>query len=311
MLELEKLKIAVLYGGIGSEREVSLESGKAVSTALKAIGLNIEDVIVDGSEEQIAGLDCDVAFLALHGEFGEDGQIQDLLEKNSILYTGSNVDASRLAMDKARSKVVFKKTLLPTAPWFTIKKGTDIESALFMNKMSLPCVVKPNSRGSSVGVHIVREDEDFAAAVDDVFKIDDTAIVEKFISGRELTVGVVGDQALPVIEMEVTDGFYDYQAKYQDGRTSYHCPADINSDIEALCKAIATSACKAIGTRDMSRVDFILSRNGLVILEINTIPGFTSHSLLPMAAQNAGMTFTDLCLKIIELALKRKDLLAN
>lgn len=302
-------RVAVLYGGIGSEREVSRQSGKAVLEALLDSGCNAFGVEVTGKPEQIGGIECDLAFIALHGEFGEDGQVQQLLEDSGISYIGSGVEASRTIMNKSATKDKFVKLGLPTANWFDLKQGEFYRELLAENKFSLPCVVKPNSRGSSVGVHIVRNENELAPALESVFEIDEQAIVERYVSGRELTVGVLHGKALPVIELEVPDAFYDYNAKYEDDRTVYHCPAKINSDIAQLCSSIAEFACSSLGVRDMARVDFILGRKGLVLLEINTIPGFTSHSLLPKAAAAQGISFKQLCLELVEKALQREGVI--
>lgn len=300
------LRVAVLCGGVGSEREVSLESGAAVTGALEQAGFTAVRKELTGDPAEIAALDFPIAFLALHGEYGEDGQVQELLEKRGIPYTGSGPRASALAMDKNAAKALFKEAGIPVAPGVIVGVGEDAAKKVAAAGMSLPVVVKPNSRGSSVGVSIVREAGELAVAVEKALCVDEQALVEGYLQGRELTVGLLDGRALPVIEMVASADFYDYHAKYQDDRTRYLCPAPISAQEAELCRDYAQRGYKALGMRDMARLDFILTAAGPFILEANSIPGFTSHSLLPKAAANAGYSFPELCKKLVEMAWNRR-----
>jgi len=305
-------KIGVLLGGPSSEREISLKSGKAVLEAFKALGLDVIaiDIKTDNEEENIkliksSGINC--AFIALHGYFGEDGGIQQVLEKLKLPYTGSGVSASRLAMDKIASRKIFEKNGLQVPKYRSIDKESCNEKLNFKNTFGLPLVIKPAANGSSVGLSIIGKEEKLKEAIDLAFSFDDRVIVEEYIKGRELTVGVLDDLALPVIEIIPKNMFFDFEAKYKPGMTDYVIPAQLEEGIAKNVKGAALASHKLLGCFGCSRVDIILDgHNRCFVLEVNTIPGFTSTSLLPKAAKTVGIEFSDLCLKLIKLAYEKK-----
>lgn len=302
---LETARIAVLCGGPGVERAISLESGTCVTEGLRAAGLRAERQIVSGDPEEIARLDADLVFLALHGEFGEDGTVQGLLESRGLPYTGSNPAASALAMDKQATKAMFATVHIPT-PAGTLIRDVDEAARCVMDAgLAYPLVVKPNSRGSSVGVQIVRSAETLAAAVAGALAIDEAALAERFIAGREMTVGILGGDMLPVVELRTGNEFYDFEAKYVSEATEYICPAPLDADEVERLHTVARAAVDVVGVRDMGRVDILFAGGVPYVLEINTIPGMTSHSLLPKAAAAAGCSFADLCRRIATLAWSR------
>ncbi len=308
--KLAALKTAVLCGGPGVEREVSLNSGQAVYEALAKAGFSVEKAILPeiGFEKYLRSLDCQVAVMMLHGEFGEDGKPQAILEDRGIAFTGSTAAVCEVAIDKNVSKKLFRRHGVPTADWIIASKGEDVAAKLAAAGIVLPVVVKPNTRGSSVGVTILREPAGLRAALDKVFEIDDVAIVEKFVPGRELTVSWLDGQLLPVIEMVADGTFYDYQAKYLSDKTKYTCPARLGADELARVNAVAENVLKIVSVRDLSRVDIILGPSGPVVLEVNTSPGFTSHSLVPLAAKTAGIDMAELCARLVEMAARRGGL---
>ncbi|MGD0336485.1 MAG: D-alanine--D-alanine ligase [Candidatus Omnitrophota bacterium] len=301
-------KIGVLMGGPSSEREISLKSGKAVYEALKQSGVNAVgiDIKTDNIKEDmrvISSHKIDCAFIALHGRFGEDGTIQEILEDLGIPYTGSGVESSRRAMDKIVSLGFFEKAGLTVARYEVLRKNTNWS---FSGNIGFPLVVKPASHGSSIGLSIIDEETDLAQAVNLAFSFDERVIIEEYIKGRELTVGILDEQALPVIEIVPKKRFFDYEAKYQSGLTDYVVPALLKESIAKKAQEISLKAHKVLGCYGCSRVDLILNEAGLIyILEINTIPGFTSTSLLPKAARATGIEFTQLCFKLIELAYEK------
>lgn len=297
-------KIAVLMGGPGSERVISLASGKAVAEAIKSLGYEVTEVDVTG-HEVVLPPGTELAYNLIHGTFGEDGELQTQLEKLGVPYTGAGVRASRICFDKAQTKEVFVKAGVPTplSEIFTFA-GSPVKPSL-----SLPFVVKPPREGSSVGVHIVHEESEIAPALDDVAKYDSKVLVEQFIKGRELTVSILNDQALPVIHICPRSGFYDLKNKYpwlsKTGKTDYICPADLTEEETAKVQAAALAAHKAVGIEVYSRVDVLLREDGEpFVIEINTIPGMTSSSLVPKAAAAVGMDFPSLCEEIARQSLK-------
>lgn len=282
-------------GGSSAEREVSLRSGTAVANGLRKAGYEVAEIDISGRELNIPD-DVDGVFIALHGEFGEDGRVQSLLDRRGLPYTGSGSEASKAAFDKAISKKVFVESGIPTPEYEILRKG-DIRT------MPLPVVVKPARQGSTIGVCRVLSESDWADAVSDTFSYDSEAIVEAYIKGRELTVGIVGDEALPVIEIVAPDGWYDYSAKYTKGACRYLVPAPIDGELSRSYRALAMRTFEALGCRGFARVDCRMSESGeLYILELNTIPGFTETSLLPMAAAESGINFSELCDRIINMA---------
>jgi D-alanine-D-alanine ligase len=294
-------KIAVLMGGPSAEREVSLATGRGISKALRSLGADVVDVDVRDAKFELPR-DVEFAFIALHGTFGEDGQVQQILEERGVAYTGEGVKESRLAFDKIRSKVKFREHGVRTPEWETI-------GAHQRPRMQLPVVVKAPRQGSTVGVYIVKETEELEPAIADAAKYDHELLIEKFVSGRELTIGVLGDQALPILEIIPKGGFYDFTNKYpflnpQAGGAAQHiCPARIEPEKTKEIQELALRAFRALGLRVYSRVDVILSQTGEpFVLEINTIPGMTEASLLPEAAAAVGISYVDLCRRVIALS---------
>ncbi len=289
--------VAVLKGGPSSEREVSLRSGAAVAKGLRQAGYTVTEIDVTGRVIEIpAGIEA--VFVALHGEFGEDGTVQAILRDRGIPYTGSNPESSRRAFDKQLSLRAFKAAGVPTPPGEILAAGQ-------ARSRPLPVVVKPLRQGSSYGVHRVFAEAEWAPALADALRYDGEVLVEQYIEGLELTVGIVGDQVLPVVEIRAPQGFYDYDAKYTyaQGQTEYLVPAPLASDRAAECRRLAGLAFQALGCAGMGRVDFRMNAAGeLFALELNNIPGFTETSLLPKAARAAGIEFSELCDRIMRLA---------
>jgi len=299
-------KIAVLMGGPGSERDVSLATGRGVSKALRSLGPDVVDVDVRDEDFQLPK-DVDLAFLTIHGTFGEDGTLQKILEDRGISYTGEGVEGSRSAFDKFLTKEKFRAHNVVTAEWEVIEVGQ-------RPKIPVPLVVKPPCQGSTVGVVIVKNESELDSAIKEAGKYDRKLLVEKFLSGRELTIGILGDQALPILEIIPKGGFYDFTNKYpflnpQAGGGAEHvCPARIDEKKTAEIQELALRAFRALGLRVYGRVDVILSDSGEpFVLEVNTIPGMTKASLLPEAAAVAGIGYVDLCARIIALSRARTE----
>ena len=287
--------VAVLKGGPSSEREVSLRSGAAVAKGLRAAGYEVDEIDV---KQKTLALPPRVegVFVALHGEFGEDGQVQAQLERFGVPYTGSGPSASRASFDKRLSKAIFVRAGIPTADYEVL--GPEGHRTL-----PLPVVVKPPRQGSTIGVFRVMQEQDWQPAFREALQYDGEVVVETFIPGRELTVGMVGDTVLPVLEILAPDGWYDFDAKYRKGQSRHLCPAPLDPASAARCQAIALDTFRALDCRGLGRVDFRLRDDGaLYVLELNNIPGFTETSLLPEAAQAAGIDFTHLCARIMEMA---------
>jgi D-alanine-D-alanine ligase len=305
--ESSELRVAVLMGGPSREREISLRSGKAVSEALKRKGYPvIEFTEMDHLAHDLEESKINVAFIALHGRFGEDGGVQQVLEDCKIPYTGSDPKASYLAMHKDLAKQEFEKAGLMTAPWCSgaFESLEKIETA--SKNIGFPVVLKPVAEGSSIGLEIVEKLEDLSNAFDRIQKISNQILIEKFVEGAELTVGILGEVPLPVVQVKTERAFYDYDAKYSPGHTEYEVPAQLSSQIAEKVQEIGLKAHRSLGCRDMSRVDILLDRDRIPwVLEVNTIPGFTERSLLPKAAFARGILFEDLCEKILIMALKR------
>jgi D-alanine-D-alanine ligase len=299
-------KIAVLCGGSSSEREVSLRSGSAVANALRSLGTDAFEIDVrDGDFHLPAG--TELAFNALHGTFGEDGPVQAILESKGIPYTGEGEESSRLAFDKIESKKRFKEYGVPTARYVTVQKGE-------VPDLPLPYVVKVPCQGSSVGVYLVKAMSDRQAALEQAFAQADTILVEAFVSGRELTVGVLGETVLPIIEIRPRGGFYSYENKYtwtnRGGAAEHECPARLSRTEKERVESAALAAHRSLDLEIYSRVDVILNADREPqVLEVNTIPGMTETSLLPEAAAAAGISMSQLCASIVRLSLERR--LAN
>jgi D-alanine-D-alanine ligase len=305
MTDLPK-KIAVLMGGPGSEREVSLATGRGVVKALRSLGSEVVEVDVRDENFQLPH-DVDLAFITIHGTFGEDGQVQRILERRGIPYTGDDAPASEIAWDKVRTKEKFRAHGVATPPWEVIHAGQQ-------PTIPVPLVVKPAREGSTVGIVIVKNEKELRAAIAEASKYDRELLIEKFVSGRELTIGILGDQALPIIEIVPKGGFYDFNNKYpflnpQAGGGAKHvCPADIGADKTKEVQQLALHAFRAATLRVYGRVDVILPENGpATVLEVNTIPGMTEASLLPEAAAAAGISYPDLCARIIALSELRQN----
>jgi D-alanine-D-alanine ligase len=300
-----RLKVAVLMGGIGEERDVSIQSGTCVADALKQAGFNVITSDISPDKNDILEDDSiDVFFIALHGKFGEDGRLQQILEDKSLLYTGSGPTASRLAFDKMESKKVFVDIGVITPKAIIFDEQTDTKDlAKELHLLGDRLVVKPIRQGSTVGVTIVGDPKSALADARQCLKTFGDCMIEEYIDGREITVGILGKLALPIIEIKTKTGFYDYEAKYIDEQTQYLFDT---IDDPALAEKIATAAIdcfNALGCRHFARADYILSNDGIpYLLEVNTIPGFTSHSLLPMAAAKKGLSMSELCSIILEAA---------
>lgn len=306
-------KIIVLMGGPSSEREVSLNTGNAILAALQSKGYNAIGLELDPPRlfEQLKEHQGEVVFNAIHGKFGEDGYLQGALELLDIPYTGSGVLASAIAMDKAVSKQIFKAEEIPTPPAKLFKKE-EINSTTKGNiiaEFGLPVVVKAVAQGSSIGVTIAENDIELSAAIEIAKKYDNNILIEQYIKGRELTVAVMGSAditVLPIIEIVPHSGKYDYQSKYTKGATDYLVPAQLTQTVADKVTNIAENTFKALGCKGVARVDFMLDQaENPYVLEVNTIPGMTATSLVPKAAKSAGITFEDLCEKILLMALKK------
>jgi D-alanine-D-alanine ligase len=295
---LKNKKVAVLMGGPGAEREVSLRSGAAVARALAVCGAVVTEVDVNGPDFALPE-GTDLAFNMIHGTFGEDGQIQAILASRGVPFTGEGEKGSRLAFDKILSKEKFDAAGVPTAKWHIVRRGEKPHFAP-------PYVVKAPRQGSSVGVHIVNDAAALDAALEDCFRFGDEVLIEEFVQGRELTIGVLGDEALPIVEIVPHEGFYDYEHKYTKGASDYFVPASLDAPTTAAVQQAALAATRALGLSVYSRTDILLAPDGrLAVLEINTIPGMTETSLLPKAAAVVGLDFPALCEKIAALSLQR------
>ena len=292
--------IAVLMGGPGAEREVSLRSGAAAYNALASLGANVTSVDVIGRTFELPP-DTELVFNLIHGTFGEDGELQSLLDERGISYTGEGAAGSRLAFDKIESKRRFDAAGVPNAAWEILSAGQN-------PSLPLPLVAKPPREGSSVGVHLIHHESEIEPALADCLRRSPDVLVEAFISGRELTVGILGGRALPIIEIVPNDGFYDYEHKYTKGGSNYYCPADLPADVANAVQAVALAAHQSLGLEVYSRVDVLLDKqNAPYVLEVNTIPGMTETSLLPKAAAAAGISFSALCEKIATLSLAKQQ----
>ncbi len=288
-------------GGISSEREISLKTGSAVLKTLEDKGFDAVGIDVDRNvAESIKKANPDVAFIALHGTFGEDGAIQGILEYAGVPYTGSGVLGSSIAFDKLISKTILEHNNIPTPEYKVLSKK---DSNTLNTPPFIPCVVKPPNQGSSIGIGIVKEISQWKPALEEAFKYSEEILVERFIEGKLLAIGVNTGKSLPIVHIEPKSGFYDYEAKYTAGKTEYHCPADLGDETTKLCSEISLNTYRALKARGFARVDAILDEKGEpYILELNTIPGMTPTSLLPMAAKKDGMDFDDLVLEIISTA---------
>ncbi|MBI2921734.1 MAG: D-alanine--D-alanine ligase [Planctomycetes bacterium] len=299
------LRVAVLAGGPGSEREVSLRSGAAAHKALRDAGFQAEFVVIDAALPD--PFPHDAAFLALHGRFGEDGTLQKILEDRGIPYTGSPSDASHNAFDKILSKSLFLHAAVPTPGFTTVGKGDDVYGrAAAALEVGLPLVVKPAREGSSVGISIVRDKAKLPEAFEAAFAHDARALLEEFIPGREMTVGILEGRALPIIEMRPKREFFDFEAKYVDTGTEYLVNPELPEIVARSVAQAALAAHRALRCEHFSRVDVMYhEKRGPMVLEVNTLPGLTERSLLPKAAAAAGIGYAALCETMIRMALQR------
>jgi D-alanine-D-alanine ligase len=304
-INLKNKKIAVLMGGPGSERKVSLASGAGVAKALRSLEADVTEVDVNGPDFVVpAG--TEIAFNVIHGTFGEDGELQRILEARGIPYTGEGVAVSELAIDKIATKKRFQKHHVPTAAFEILRDGAN-------PTLPLPYVVKAPREGSSVGVFIVRDAAKVADTMREAWGYGNELLVEAFVAGRELTVGVIGEQALPIIEIKPAKDFYNFDNKYPflnpkaGGAAEHTCPAKISNELTRRVQEVAIAAARAIDLETYGRVDVLLTDAGEPsVLEINTIPGMTQVSLLPEAAAAAGISYAELCARVIELSLARR-----
>jgi D-alanine-D-alanine ligase len=305
-VELAPLRIAVLAGGESAERKISLQSGAACAAALEAGGHSV--VTVDPAIENLDRFDwslIDVAFLALHGTFGEDGGVQQILERRGVAFTGSGSEASRLAFSKSAAKERFVLEGVPTPTSLVIHESDSLEEiATRADELGYPLVVKPDAQGSSIGVTIVPSPEDLTDAVSQCFYFDAYGLLETAVSGEEWTLAVIDDQPLPVIRIGTNNSFFDYEAKYEDDATRYEFVDDLDPAVRDLLTETGLAACRSLGTSGVARVDLILDVSGQpTVLEVNTIPGMTDHSLVPKAAARIGLSMTDLCNLIVARTL--------
>lgn len=296
-------KVAVLMGGQSAERNISLESGKAVHTALCHAGVDAHAIDFNKNEfQQLVSNNFDRVFIALHGRGGEDGTIQGALETIGLPYTGSNVLSSALAMDKVRSKAIWRDSGLPTPAAVELNNTSNWEQ--IAEELKLPIMIKPVREGSSVGASKVTQVAGLSSAWEQANQFDDRVMAESWIEGDEYTIPILGDSVLPMIKLETKREFYDYQAKYEDDDTKYICPCGLDEDREQALGALALQACNALGVSGWSRVDVMIDKaNKAWLIEVNTVPGMTSHSLVPMGAKQAGLSFEELVIQILATSL--------
>ncbi|GAB4291755.1 MAG: D-alanine--D-alanine ligase [Ignavibacteriaceae bacterium] len=329
------IRVALLLGGTSPEREVSIDTAHSVYEALKK--LNYRTILIDPaygknqpqqdseffSKKPLKNIsnknyidtfnsalfdDIDIVFIALHGRWGEDGTVQSLLELRNIRYTGSGIVSSALSMDKIMSKIIFEKYGVPTPPWFSVIKSKSVPAEIskrISDSFGFPCVVKPNDQGSTVGLTVCNLPEQLEDALQTAFGFSELVVVEKYIAGRELTVGILNDHAFPPLEIRPKSGLYDYESKYTSGKSEYEVPAKIPDNITSLLQRLSLVAFNSLRCRTYARVDFRLSENNEPFcLEVNTLPGMTSTSLVPKMAKAEGISFEELIDRIIKLSLK-------
>lgn len=338
------MNIALLTGGLSSEREVSLSSGRGILKGLRNLGYNVtvidpifgkevieEEIVFKDKvsreyptldkirllqkESSRKFIDCinsdlfkdiDLVFIGLHGKYGEDGKIQTLLELRGLKYTGSGIQSSSVAMDKDISKVIFEKNDIPTPDWIAVTKNDLVNYKECVERFGNPTVIKPNDEGSTVGLTIAKSEIEFTSGLETAFNYSEKVLIEKYIKGRELTVSIVDGETYPVIEIVPKEGFYDYEHKYSKGKSDYVCPAIIDDEVALKARQLALQAYKSLSCKVYARVDFLLTEdNSLYCLEVNTLPGMTELSLVPMAAKAVGIDFDNLLEKIIESSLKK------
>lgn len=308
----EEIRVAVLKGGRSAERAVSLNSGAQAAAALRGAGFDVIEIDTGDDEfvGELSASEADVAFIALHGRFGEDGTVQGLCELLELPYVGSGVLASALAMDKVMSKRFFSEAGLATPDYTVLRRHELFDIGALVDSLGDKTVVKPANEGSSVGMTIVHEPAELSEAIEKAFGFDRQVLVERFVSGVEVTVAVLGNDdviALPTLEIVPQNEFYDYDSKYVPGMCRHIIPAGVSEAAREECQRLAVEAHKTLGCRGLSRSDTIVAKDGSVwLLEVNTIPGMTSTSLVPDAARAAGIEFPELCRMLVEFALETK-----
>lgn len=313
-IDPRSLRVAVLAGGTSGERDISLASGEGALEALQEAGFSasmLDPALPDDLKTLLDG-GFDVAFLCMHGKYGEDGTLQGLLEIFGLPYTGPGVWSSATAMDKPKAKVFYERASIPTPPSaiLTSIDNAEEQAHAFVQQAGFPLVVKPATEGSALGVRIVSDESELMDAVEDAFSIDSEILVERYIEGTEITVAVLGNtelDVLPVIEIVPCNDFYDFEAKYAPGGSQHICPATLPAAQTERAQELAVAAHRVLDCRGMSRTDMIVEKDGRIwVLETNTIPGMTKTSLLPDAAQAAGISFPELCTRLIAYALEEK-----
>ena len=306
---LKKHHVAVLKGGWSRERPISLKTGAAVEEAFKRLGIEAVGIDVDQNiDKELKKKKIQFCFIALHGTYGEDGGVQTLLQTMKIPYTGSDSLASAVAMDKNIAKRVFIDREIPTAPWMTLAKNQPVDMVKKWLKKG-PLFVKPVDQGSAIGARRVENNRQLQAALKVCFRLSEKALIETYISGREITVGILGRQVLPVVEIIPEHDFYDFHSKYASGGSRHVVPAKLPAKITKLAQRTALEAFAGLGCSVYGRVDLLVKKNGeMFVLEVNTIPGMTNTSLLPDAARAAGLSFDQLVLRICELSLKARGI---
>ena len=298
--ELQNKKIAVLMGGLSAEREISLKTGQAVLSALLENGCDA--VAIDAGHDlpaQLRDAGIEVAFICLHGRYGEDGTVQGLLEMMQIPYTGSGVMSSSMVMDKVVTKQILLYHEIST-PGFVAYRSGDDRSVLFKRCRHFPLVVKPAREGSTIGISIAHDRAELEAGLEEALKHDDLVLIEDYIQGDEITVSILNNESLPIIQIVPKSGFYDYESKYTPGHTEYLLPAPLEAVLYNRLQETSVAACKALACRGAARVDFMVREREFFCLEVNTIPGMTATSLLPKAAAEAGISFNELVMQILE-----------
>ena len=294
------MKVAVIYGGLSAERDVSIKTGEAVLKSCLENKYNASAIMINNKNDEVfdALKEFDIVFNALHGTFGEDGSVQRVLEDKGILFTGSGSDASKTCMDKIKCKNILRNNNYSTPDWFELINHNEIPESFF------PCIVKPNAQGSTFGLSLVNKKSDLDKAISNSLKFDNDILIEEYISGREITVGILDGEALPVVEILPSHEIYDYKCKYTPGMTKYVCPASLGEDLKNRIILDSLKIFELLNCRGYGRVDYIIdNNNNYYFLEINTLPGMTSTSLLPIAAKNADISFNKLVKIIIELGL--------
>jgi D-alanine-D-alanine ligase len=295
------MKVAVIYGGLSAERDVSIKTGEAVLKSCLENKYNASGIIINDKNDEVLDVlkEFDIVFNALHGTFGEDGSVQSMLEDNGILFTGSGSGSSKTCMDKIKCKNILRNNNYSTPDWFELSNYNEIPKSFF------PCIVKPNAQGSTFGLSLVEKKSDLDKAISNSLKFDNDILIEEYISGREITVGILDGEALPVVEILPSHNIYDYKCKYTPGMTKYVCPANLGEDLKNRIMLDSLKIFDLLNCRGYGRVDYIIdNNNNYYFLEINTLPGMTNTSLLPIAAKNADIPFNKLVKIIIELGLR-------